>query len=301
MRASCRVCCTATKTPGTGRCWIIWRARTTHPFDLWVFIGNPRAARQEGWYAHRYLDDQEDFNRVWGLKQPTTRMRRCADSVLAQITAAAPCAALDLHNNTGDSPPYAVIPSRDPEALHLAALCGDTGLAWLLPANTLMEALAPHCPIIAVECGLAGLAASTRYACTVLDRFLHSELPAPPGTLRAPERVFAMHHRVTVRPEVPFAFGGTLSDEVDLVLTPGLETENFGMLFAGTRLGRVHPGAAMPLRATDMRGQEQTQRFFAVTSGGELIVTSDVTPAMMTTTVVQTRRDCLCYLTRRRS
>ena len=35
------------------------------------------------------------------------------------------------------------------------------------------------------------------------------------------------------------------------------------------------------------------------TPDGRVITTEDVTPVMMTTTVVQTRRDCLFYVSRR--
>ncbi|MDQ3403211.1 MAG: hypothetical protein M3548_07425, partial [Actinomycetota bacterium] len=61
----------------------VLRGGERYPFDLWVFIGNVRAAHTDGWFAHRYLENQEDFNRVWGLASPTTRMRRCADVVLS--------------------------------------------------------------------------------------------------------------------------------------------------------------------------------------------------------------------------
>lgn len=274
------------------------RRKERHPFDLWVFIGNTRAARQEGWYAHRYLDDQEDFNRVWGLGNPTTRMRRCADAVLAEITATDLEAAIDLHNNTGDNPPYAVLPVRTPASLALAALCADTALLWRLQAHALMEVLSATCPVVAVECGQSGNPAGASYALAVVDRFLASPLDG--SGPRSPDRLFEMLSRVTVRSEVPFAFGGVLSDEVDLVLGPGLDTANFGMLLAGTELGRVHPGTAMPLHAEDMDGGDGTDRYFAVLPDGRLVATQDVTPAMMTTTVVQARRDCLFYVVRRR-
>jgi hypothetical protein len=278
----------------------VLRRKDHYPFDLWVFIGNTRAARQEGWFAHRYLDDQEDFNRVWGLHNPTTRMRRCADEVLAEVTAHDPEAAIDLHNNTGDNPPYAVLPVQTPASLRLAALCSNTALLWKLKAHALMEALAPSCPTVAVECGQAHVPEGTRYALDVLDRFLAADLtdPLAPAT---PDRVFEMRHRVSVRPEVPFAFGNVLTEDVDLVLSPGLDTANFGMLLAGTELGRVHPGTAMPLRADDMDGQDDAARYFEIKPDGRLVVTEDLTPAMMTTTVIQTRRDCFFYLTRRRA
>ncbi len=52
-----------------------------------------------------------------------------------------------------------------------------------------------------------------------------------------PVTLFEQCHKIVVRPEVPFAFGGTLSEDVDLVLSVGLDTHNFGRLFSGTRLG----------------------------------------------------------------
>ena len=274
------------------------RRKERHPFDLWVFIGNTRAARQEGWFAHRFLDDQEDFNRVWGLEHPTTRMRRCADAVFAEITASDLEAAIDLHNNTGDNPPYAVLPVRSEQGLRLAALCAETALLWHLEVHALMEALSPHCPVVAVECGRSGVPAGTRYAMGAIDRFLAAALDG--SGPEAPNRVFEMLARVTVRQEVPFAFGGVISDGIDLVLHPGLDTTNFGMLLAGTELGRVHPGTALPLCAEGPDGADEADDYFAVRPDGALVVTQDLTPAMFTITVVQARRDCLFYLVRRR-
>lgn len=276
------------------------RRKEHYPFDLWVFIGNTRAAQQEGWFAHRYLDGQEDFNRVWGLGNPTTRMRRCADAVLAEVSAQDLEAAVDLHNNTGDNPPYAVLPVRTPQGQRLAARCADTALHWRLRAHALMEALAPVCPVVALECGQAADPAAHAFALDALDRFLSADLddPAAPAM---PERLFEMRHRVVVRPEVSFAFGGALTGDLDLVLTAGLDAANFGMLFAGTEIGRVHPGTALPLVAESMDGVDEAERYFTVTGDGRLVVTEDVTPAMITTTVQQTRRDCLLYLVRRRA
>lgn len=275
------------------------RARRRFPFDLWLFVGNVRAATQEGWFAHRYLDGQEDFNRVWGLAAPTTRMRRCADAVLAEVLAADLEAAADVHNNTGENPVYAVVPVVTEASLDLAARCTDVVLRWGRPAHTLMEALAPACPAIALECGPAGVAGSTDAARAVVERFLGADLDdgvAP----RQPERVYEVLATVTVRPEVPCAFGGVLTDEVDLVLHPGLDGANFGMLLAGSELGRVDPGAAVPLCAVDLRGRDVTDRYLTVRDDGAVVVTQDLTPAMMTTTVVQARRDCLFHVVRRR-
>jgi hypothetical protein len=270
-----------------------------HPYDLWVFIGNVRAASTEGWYAHRYLDDQEDFNRVWGLDRLTTRMRRCAAEVLAILRGEAHLeAAIDIHNNTGDNPYYAILPRWSPEGLHLAATCIDRLLVWNLASHTLMEALADRCPSIALECGRAGIHAHAEFAAAALRRVLATDFDGP---LRTPRDIYEMRAKVTVRPEVAFAFGGPMTDELDLVLRPGLDGANFGMLLAGTVLGHVEPGGAVPLKAIDMDGADITHELLSARRDGTLVVTQDVTPVMMTTTVRQTRRDCLFYVGRRRA
>jgi succinylglutamate desuccinylase len=268
------------------------------PFDLWVFIGNVRAASTEGWFAHRYLDDQEDFNRVWGTSELTTRMRRCAAAVLAELDGARLEGAVDLHNNTGSSPFYAISPSREPGSVHLAAVCADTLLLWNLRAHTLMQALTSRCPAIAVECGLPGLSSHEEHARTVIDRFLGAR-DLDRGESR-PERIYDMSARVEVRPEVSFAVGGVLSDELDLVVRPGLDGHNFGMLLAGSELGQIQPGAGMPLAACDMHGNDVTARYFEVGDDGWLRCTEDLVPVMMTGTVRQIRRDCLFYVSRPR-
>jgi hypothetical protein len=274
------------------------RTGLRYPFDLWVFIGNVRAASQDGWFAHRYLDGQEDFNRVWGVAPATTRMRRCANEVLAILDEQPLEAAVDLHNNTGLNPHYAVLPKANRETLHLGALCVDTALLWHLRAHTLMEHLTPRCPSIAVECGLPGVADNAAFAGDALARVLDSG-PIVEG-VALPERVFEIAARVIVRPEVSFAFGGVLTEDVDFVLHPGLDSQNFGMLLAGTEVGVVAPGSAVPLCVTDMDGRDVTDHYFAVRPRGEVVAEQDFTPVMMTTTVLQAHRDCLCYVARRR-
>lgn len=266
--------------------------------DLWVFIGNVRAASQEGWFAHRFLDDQEDFNRVWGLEPLTTRMRRCAAEVLAELRAGPLEAAIDLHNNTGDNPRYAVLPDTSEGTMGLAGVVADLGLLWGGPGHTLMAAL--DCPAVALEAGLPGVPEGHAWSAEQLRRFLAAPTFEVDGRVRGPNDLYEVRFTVNVRPEVPFAFGGPLTDDVDLVLRPGLDAHNFGMLLAGTVIGRVHPGTAMPLTATDRDGVDAAGRLFAIAPDGAVTVTEDVTPVMMVTTVLQTRRDCLCYLARRR-
>jgi Succinylglutamate desuccinylase / Aspartoacylase family len=266
------------------------------PFDLWVLIGNVRAATEDGLYAHRHLDDQEDFNRVWEVRSATTDMRRCAAAILDQLRSADLEAAVDLHNNSGRNPYYSILPELSPEGLLLASLCADITLLWRLHAHTLMEALAPVCPAVSVECGAPHLSDGNSFASGVVHRFLTAgDLVTAVDDRRRPRQMVEIRHRVTVRPEVEFSFGASVDDEAGFVVVPELDRYNFAVLPAQHTIGRVDPGAAMPLFACDVTGRDVTDQLFSITPDGAVIVAADVMPMMMTTTVQQARRDCLFY------
>jgi predicted deacylase len=266
------------------------------PFDLWVLIGNVRAAIQDGLYAHRHLDDQEDFNRVWDVGPATTRMRRAAAGMLEELRAADLEAAIDLHNNSGRNPCYAILTQLSPEGLLLASLCADTMLHWRLRAHTLMEALATACPTVSVECGLPHLPEGTAFASAVVHRFLAADgFAVSAGEAHPkPPRMVEILHRVTVRPEVAFSFEASAGD-ADFLIAPGLDGYNFEVLPATHTLGQIDPDAAMPLSASDMAGNDVTDQLFRTTPDGRVIAVADMMPVMMTTTVQQARRDCLFY------
>ncbi|HEX6423993.1 MAG TPA: hypothetical protein VFZ79_10975 [Acidimicrobiales bacterium] len=265
------------------------------PFDLWVLIGNVRAATEDGLYAHRHLDDQEDFNRVWGATSATTDMRRCAAAILGHLRSADLEAAVDLHNNSGRNPFYSIVTQPSPEGLLLASLCAETMLLWRLRLGTLMEALAPACPAVSVECGAPHLSDGDTFAAGVVHRFLTTaDLALPAGERPRPRRMVEVLHRVTVCPDVELSFG-TAVDGADFVVVPHLDTYNFEVLPAQHTIGHVRPGAAMPLLACDVTGRDVTDQLFRITGDGDVVVNADLTPMMMTTTVRQARRDCLFY------
>lgn len=259
---------------------------------LWMFIGNVRAATQNGWFADRYLNDQEDFNRVWGIPEVTTRMRLCAKEVLDLVSPDLE-AAIDIHNNTGDNPLYAILPEPDPSTAGLAAALADIGLLWGTQEHTLMQALEGICPAVAVECGVAGDPVGTKLARTVIEAFVGARSFDPTDV---PARMLEVRYRVEVRSEVAFEFAEVLDEEVDFAIMPGLDQANFSHLGAGTLLGRTLPGSACPLRVLDDKGADVTGMLVQIDQSGAVRLTRDVIPAMMTRTTEQTRRDCLFYV-----
>ncbi len=272
----------------------VLRRPQRYPFDLYVVLGNVRAALANGGFGHRFLDHQEDFNRVWGLEEPTTQMRRAADGMLAELRAAGLEALVDVHNNTGNNPFYAIVTRRRPETLNLATLFTTTILRWDFRAHTLMEALEDECATIAVECGLPGRPESLAFAVDGLRRYLGAP-PLPTDILVRDFDMLGGLRKVVVRGEVGFTFGGELGDDVDFVVAEDADVHNFVEVPAGHVLGRVHPGAAMPVRAIDATGREVTDEHFAVVDGA-VVTTAPMTPVMMTRTVEAASKDCLFYV-----
>ncbi|MEE8599630.1 succinylglutamate desuccinylase/aspartoacylase family protein [Euzebya tangerina] len=282
--------------------WLRSGGRSLRP--LWLFIGNVRAATQNGWFGDRFLDDQEDFNRVWGIEPATTRMRICAAQVLDIITAQPLEGAIDIHNNTGDNPMYAIIPDPTAATRSLAALISRIGLIWGTQDNTLMQALEGVCPAVAVECGRAGVAAHVSWARRAIEVFMQAEELRPPdtsgdgwsGPMGEGQRLLEVRFRVEVRREVAFEFAQELSEAHDLSITPGLDAANFGRLHAGTRVGITVPGGDIPFVVLDDTGVDCAPAFLQVDGEGSITLTRDVIPAMMTRSAEQTRRDCLFYI-----
>lgn len=270
----------------------VLRRRRSYPFDLHVIVGNVRAALADGGFRHRYLDDQEDFNRIWGA-EPTTRLRHAAHGILTELREAKVASVVDIHNNSGTNPYYAIVTRLRPDELNLATIFTTTVLHWDLGVGTLMEALDDVCPTIAVECGLPGRIDSLSFAVDGIRRYLG----APPLDDLVIERdydLFGQLMKVVVRPEVRFSFGGELGEAVDFVVEQDADTYNFRSVPPGHVVGRVPPGSAVPLRV-EGHGGDVTDEY--VTVDGDLVITTrEITPVMMTRTAEAARKDCLFYI-----
>lgn len=276
----------------------ILRRRHTYPFELYVLLGNVPAALAGDGFAHRYLDDQEDFNRVWGVDGADTPLRAAASEILDRLRTVGLESLVDVHNNTGDNPFYAILTRDRPEVVNLATLFTTTLLRWDFRANTLMEALEEDCAAIAVECGLPGRPESLAFAVDALRRYL-GEPPLVTDRIVRDHDLLGRLRKVVVVPGTRFRFGGSPGGEVDLALDAEADVHNFVEMPAGHRLGRVHVEdgrtPAMPLRATDTRGRDVTAEHFCI-EGDALVTRTATTPVMMTRTVEAARKDCLFYL-----
>ena len=261
------------------------------PRSMMLLIGNVEAAR----HGLRRLEGQPDYNRVWpGAPDhggsPEARMMA---EVHARVVDRHALAAIDVHNNSGRNPHYAVVCDLDPRTLSVAGLFSRRAVRFRGVPGTQTASFTGRIPAITVECGQPGEPENAEAAARLIDTVLNLEqLPECPRDGAALE----LYHTlgvVRVREDVSFGFG---QFEAELRFDPALDEHNFRDLKPGTVLGEtVH---TMPLRMTDEAGHDVADRYFK-TGDGKLRLRKQVVPAMFTVDPRIVKQDCLCYLMER--
>ncbi len=261
---------------------VLRRHAAALPRDLLILIGNVEAAAA----GVRTLPGQMDFNRIW---RPASGI---GIEVLAGVADEPLLAVVDLHNNTGKNPPYAVLTDLSPGSLGLACLY-DSGVGVLVeePDTVLTRAFAGRAPSIALELGPVADAEAVPRAARFLDRLLAvGEVPA--GHMDD-LRLFRTLARVHPPADAAFGFAGVGEGDLDLVLDAGMEASNFRALPAGAEFGVARNGFS--LRVLDNQHRDVTDRFLKVRDR-RILAAAPLIPAMYTTDENVIRQDCLCYL-----
>ena len=261
------------------------------PRSLMLLVGNVEAAR----HSRRRLDSQPDYNRIWpGTRsQADTAEKRIMAEVHARVLDRCAIAAIDLHNNTGRNPHYAVVCNLDPVTLGLAGIFSRRAVCFRGLPGTQTASFANLIPAVTAECGQPGnesnAAAGAHFVNSVLNL---DELPigVEEGT------VLDLYHTlgvVRVREHVSFTLG---SGDAELRFEPALEKHNFRELKPGTVLGET--SHRMPLQMANEAGEDVADDYFE-NDGGKLKLRKPAVPAMLTGNADIVRQDCLCYLMER--
>jgi hypothetical protein len=259
------------------------------PRSLILFIGNVEAAAA----GVRTLPQQQDFNRIWrGAQGPEGELAR---EVLAALARRTLFAAVDLHNNTGQNPHYAVVTNLQRDSLGLAYLFDDKAVYVREPATVMTRSLAERCPAIALELGPIGDPRCDDRAFDYVKRCLSLEGIPPADSSRL--QMFRTEARVHIADQTPFSFAGE-DESLPLVLTGGLEAVNFHELATGTEFAVTRNPLAEAFRVLDVQHRDVTARYFTL-ADGRVLLRQSVIPAMYTTDPVVIRQDCLCYFMER--
>lgn len=274
-----------------------WLSRAPTPaVDLLCFVGAIEAAHAEPGFAHRMLPGGRDLNRCFTPPFEGAE-GRLAEELLARLRAAGCEALVDVHNNTGHNPPYAVASRTDPERLALASRFTERFVDCDLRLGTVIEATEDDFPGITLECGRAGDPAADEEAWRILTRYADAdELP------RKAERALTVLHepvRVGLRAGCSVAFDASPQAIADLTVADDIDRHNFETVPPGTRVGWLGQSGEWPLEAHGALGADVSRELFAERDGC-LVTRRELVPMMMTTDPVIARLDCLFYVVRPR-
>lgn len=261
--------------------------------DLTVFIGNTAAAAE----GMRALPSQPDFNRIW--RNATGAGAAIAAAVESAIADQQFFAGVDLHNNTGHNPYYAVVTDFEPRNLGLAYLFSDKAVYIREPDTVLTRIFEGRCPAVALEVGPVGDPRCVDRVQDYLERCL--SLEAVPEAEPDAFSLFRSLVRVHVRDGVTFRFEGDeehVREPARLVLTGGVEAVNFHELKQGTVFGASDAEPHRVLQVLDVEHRDVTARYFEQ-AGRDILLKENVVPAMYTTDPFVVRQDCLCYFMER--
>jgi hypothetical protein len=267
----------------------VWMADHPLPRSILIFIGNVRAAER----GVRMMPDRPDYNRIW--RAGDTPEHDLAARVTAMVRDARPFAAIDLHNNTGANPHYALVHHDRPEDLQLISLFSPHAMMTNNPPGTCSEAMSAFCPAITAECGHSGIAANEDAAFNLVLDALH--LDHWRGAPDLEMDLYTVRGRVLIDPSARMVFEHGAPGDVEFPAS--LEKWNFFDRPAGSTFARILNGNN-PVRVTTETGEDVTDDCFR-RDGDRLILTRDFTPVMLTTNETAIRADCLGYLMEKRA
>lgn len=272
--------------------------RETPKTNTVFYIGSVHAALAAPEYSHRTLPGEPDANRcfVEPFNGPAGELSK---RLIDDIRAMAPEALVDLHNNTGHNPAYAVLTRLDRTHAQLTRLFAAKCVLSDIRLGTLIEATEEICPSVVIECGLAGARQADEAAFQGLRAFLTKDDVFESVELEGPElEVLENPLRVTLQPGTALRYGDAPGP--GFTLRVDLDRHNFELAAEGTVLGWLSPESEWPLLATGADGRDRSKDMF-VLQGHTVFFRRPAIPVMMTQQVEIARSDCLFYLTSRRA
>jgi hypothetical protein len=260
------------------------------PVDVALVLGNVPAALYDVPFSHRFVPGGEDMNRVWGRLEGTG-LREDAGRILERLSELPVESVVDLHNNTGHNPIYAVV--LEPSAAHVSLARHWTERFVLYGGGelgTLLERLIPRAPGVVIECGQAGDPAADLRAAAGARSYLGAPEPGHPSGLTG-ARGYRSVARILVPEDVQLAFseGRTVAD---LTISPSIDRHNFRVMEPGMRLAYWNGRGRLVVLAND--GHEASDEYLEVRDGA-IYLRRPVVPVMMTTDAMAAKSDCLLY------
>jgi len=262
------------------------------PRSIWLFIGNVDAAQM----GVRLRDGQIDFNRAWpGTPEPDSDTAILIQEVMDRITQDELFASLDLHNNTGQNPPYGCISVVNEKNKYLASFFNHIAMVFQSPKGVSTMAFDELCPAITLECSTPGNEPARKRAFDLIDDLMHMDhfptKPLPAHDLQLVKNSAT----IKINANVTFCFedDDNKSSDMDLTVVKNFDHHNFTLLeknevFAYSKVDK-------PLLVISPNGKDITDDLIQ-NDNGKLSLKKALMPAMISMDKKIVLQDCLCYL-----
>jgi len=263
------------------------------PRSIWLFIGNVDAAQM----GLRLRDGQTDFNRAWpGTPEPDTDTAILIQEVMDKITQDELFASIDLHNNTGQNPPYGCISVVNEKNKYLSSFFNHIAMVFQSPKGVSTMAFDDICPAITLECSTPGNEPAKKRAFELIDDLMHMdhfpEKPLPAHDLQLVKNSAT----IMINANVTFCFEDEIYSNTqgyDLILVKSFDHHNFTMLKKGEIF--AYSKVSKPLLVTSPDGDDITDEVIQ-NINGKISLKQALMPAMISTDKKIVLQDCLCYL-----
>lgn len=199
---------------------------------------NVRAALEGEMFSHRFCDDEQDMNRVWGAGSDNASQDRIVKFMMNFIEKNEPELVVDIHNTTGSNPVFAIINSLDKESIKAAAVASE--IIWSHSgSNTIINWSKDICPSIGVECGKNIDPLSDDNAVTVLRNLL-IHFGALEGEVQPKQNIRLLYEAEPIKVDTHDIYVADENSGHDMVLINNIEGFNTVELNPGTKLGWVN-------------------------------------------------------------
>ena len=270
-----------------------WLSEENTPaVDTLLLISAVKAARLPPGLANRMVPGTRDLNRCF-FRPYHDAQGQLAQAILEQLRSAQPDALVDLHNNTGHNPSYAVAAQLTPVMAQIASIFGTRYILSDLSLGSLTEGTDQDFPSVTIECGRAQDPKADEVAYAGLREFLALDRIKRDPTCRL--EVFKHPIRVSLRPECSVAFAKKPLAHVSVTIDDEVDRHNFQTLEAGQTVGWLRDPTHWPIEARGASGADCARQLFRI-SDNRLELLLPLTPIMMTTNPVIARSDCLFYV-----
>jgi len=265
--------------------------------DMLCFVGAVDAARAAPGFAQRMLHGSRDLNRCFQAPYEGHE-GELAEALLRRLRDHACEALIDVHNNTGHNPPYAVATRTDPERLALCGWFAERFVDCNLRLGTLIEATEDDFPGIALECGRAGDPLADAAAFELVSRYFETD--RIPWKQERPLQILHEPVRIRLAPGTEVAFADAAQPGADFTVVGDIDRHNFERVAPGTPVGWLRDGSPWPVEAHGADDVDVSQQLF-VARDGMLQTRRELVPMMMTTAPSVAQLDCLFYAVRPRN